>query len=64
MTNCDYYTLAPGGLGVQSRGAVGRMFLAASNLAGLVSWRVREEKVCVWRGGFPEEGRMRRSRAS
>lgn len=68
MTNCDYYTLTPGGLGVQSRDAVGRMFLAASNQA---CGEMASEEVCVcvcgeweWKGGFPEEGRMRRSRPS
>lgn len=57
MTNCDYYTLTPGGLGVQSRDAVGRMFLAASNLAG-EGQRVCEcecECECVWGEGQDEE---------
>lgn len=44
MTNCDYYTLTPGGLGVQSRDAVGRMFLAASNQA---CGEMASEEVCV-----------------
>lgn len=52
MTNCDYYTRSPGRLGMQTRDAVGRMFLAASNLAG---GAIASEKprvcVCVWGGG-------------
>lgn len=56
MTNCDYYTLTPGGLGVVTRDAVGRMFLAASNLArGAIASEKLCVCVCVGRG-FPEEG--------
>lgn len=64
MTNCDCYTLAHGGLGVQTRDAVGRMFLAASNLAA----EGASERESVWGEGegrgVPRGGRMRRSRPS